>query len=196
MEAIYITVNGVPMTLKQYRAYKASKSPKKVIRKRKTFVTDKDIIKDISSEINALYKRVKVIESLKCFYNNGYRQWGTSFNFVVNIKDIRTPLVKFIMVAKEVTPMLQEIEMLSKKGSKSVFQIIENLAYKLDDVKISLKNLCDGVNKSEVVYGLSNRPCIYEKDRRLGLSILMARSHSALTEMDEIISRLKEMSVY
>lgn len=110
MEAIYITVNGIPMTAKEYRAYKASKSPKKAVRKRNNIVSDKDIIKGISSEINALYKRVKVIESLKCFYNNDYRQWGTNFTFVINIKDIRTPLVKFIIAAKKVTPLIKEIE--------------------------------------------------------------------------------------
>lgn len=195
MEAAYIIVNGVSMTQKEFKAYKASKCPKKAVRKRKIIVTDKDIIKGVSSEITSLYKRVKVIESLKCFYTNGYRQWGTSFNFVINIKDIRMPLVKYMMVAKEITPILEEIETLSKKGSKSVFQIIEKLTYKLDDVKTALKSLCDGVNKSEVIYGLSKRPCIYEKGKRLGLSILMARSSSALNEMDDIIEKMKVIAL-
>lgn len=195
MEAVYIIVNGVSMSKKEFKAYKASKCPKKAVRKRKTIVTDKDIIKGVSNEITSLYKRVKVIESLKCFYTNGYRQWGTSFNFVINIKDIRMPLVKFMIVAKEINPLLKEIEMLSKKGSKSVFQIIEKLTYKLDDAKTALKNLCDGVSKSEVIYGLSKRPCIYDKGRRLGLSILMARSSSALNEMDDIIEKMKVIAL-
>lgn len=196
MEAIYITINGIPMTAKEYRTYKASKRPKKAVKRRNNIISDKDIIKGISNEINALYKRMKIIESLKCFYNNGYRQWGTSFTFVINIKDIRNPLVKFIIAAKKVTPLIDEIELLSKKGSKSVFQIIEELTYKLDDVKTALVKLCEGVDKSEVVYGLAQRPCIYENGKRLGLSVLMSRAYFALSEIDEIISKMKDISKY
>lgn len=195
MTEIYVTIGGVPMTHAEYKAWKRAKcGGGKAVRAPRAESSERVMIKSLAEEIARLYSKVKVIESIQCFYRNGYSQWGNSFRMVVNINAIRKPMVMFMAAARKIKPYTEEIERLCKRGSKCVFQLIEKLSYMLDDVKIALQALCDGVRKSAVCYELYQQPCINERGKRLGLAVLMSRSERALADMDKIIGEVFEMS--
>lgn len=158
-----------------------------MVKKQTVMNGERLFIRSLADEIARLYKKVGIIESIQCFYRNGYSQWGNSFRIVVGIEAIRRPMVRFMAAARKINPLIKEIENLCKRGSKCVFQLIENLTYMLDDVRVALRELCEGVRKSSVLYGLATRPCICEKGKRLGLAVLMSRSEKALFDMDSII---------
>lgn len=187
----YIIVNGQKMTDAEFKKYAAERNAKSAKQPRKNHVyTTKDYIREISEQVDDMCHKLRILRSLESFYNNGYRQWGNSFKTVVSIEKIHKPLFGIVVTVNRMKPLVSEIETLGKRGSKGIFQDIEKLTYILQDIKVYMKNLYDGVKESEVLYGLSHRPCIYETGRRLGLQEIMYRMFTALNDIDKTIAAI------
>lgn len=183
-----VVVNGVTMTLKEWR---------KKTRKTKQVKKSKELsaIRLLPQEINFLMKEVKVIKSLGAYYDNGYKQWGRKCkDYVLNHRDMEIPFLQFRMRSKELFELSNEIEKLSKKNEKSVFQYIQKFAWKLEDCQKAMEELYKGVRKSGVIDHFANYEFINGTQRRLGLKILMIRSSKAIDALYSIIGQITDIS--
>lgn len=185
-----IVVNGVAMSLREYRkktrkAQKAKKVAKEI-----------SAIKLLPSEIKYLMKNVQVIKSLGAYYDNGYKQWGTKCrDFVLKHKDMEIPFLNIRMRSRELFAIAQDIERIAKEGDKAVFQYIEKFAWKLQDIQVAMEELCKGANKSQVMEHFAEYEFINGTKRRLGLRVLVKRSSKAIDELYQIIYKLSEISI-
>lgn len=181
----FILVNGVKMSLSEYRKQKRAKNP--TPNKKKTNIVSE--IKILSSDINSMVKKVKLIRSLSAYYDNAYRQWGKIGSIIINRKEIRLPFVQYRVKAREVDRTMAKIQELAKKNDRTIFAYFEKLSYLMDDISGCITNLMNGIRKSGVMTLHGNHECINGKDRRLGLNVLMSRTYSAIKDIEAIIKK-------
>ena len=185
-----INVNGVMMTLKEFRT--KSRNTQKAKKQAK----EMSAIKLLPTEINYLMKQVKVIKTLGAYYDNGYKQWGTKCrDYVINHNDMEIPFLNVRMRSRELMEIAKDIEKISKKGEKAVYQYVQKFAWKLEDVQKAMEQLCKGVRKSGVMEHLKDYEFINGTKRRLGLHILVVRSSKAIDDLYQIIYKLSDISV-
>lgn len=187
-----IFVNGVKMTISEWKAIhqqnKPTNKPKKV-QKQVTAITI------LPQEIKALLKGSKVVNSLAAYYQNGYRQWGNVHKDVINNRNINSPFVKFNIEARKTNLLIKEINHIAKHNSKSVYSYVRKLSWQIEDLQNALKALYDGVDKSQILYSpYSNSECINGKGRRLGLKILMFRAFDAMNSLDKTAKELQKIA--
>ena len=187
----YITVNGKKMLLSEYKKQVAASKPVKKTRKRKKRETEISIIPDI---IKSLMKNAGPIRSLAAYYDNAYHQWGRVAKEIINSKYISGPFVRFRDRERGMEKLLSQIHVASKKNDKSIYGIVEMLSWKVDELKTSMKDLYDGVKASGLLEVYYDKECINGTQRRLGLSILMARTSCSLNNMEEFIVQLKKIA--
>ena len=72
-DAEYIIVNGVRMSMDDYKKVIKEKKSKLKIKKPKKVLTEINLL---PSDIKEMMKKVKLIKSLSAYYDNGYKQWG------------------------------------------------------------------------------------------------------------------------
>lgn len=184
-----IFVNGVKMSISEWKAmHKQNKQPKKA-QKQVTAITI------LPQEIKALLKDSKVVNSLSAYYHNGYRQWGNIHNDVINNKDINSPFVRFNMEARKTNALIKEINHIASHNSKSVYSYVRKLSWQIEDLQNALKALYEGINKSEILYSpYANSECINGEGRRLGLKILMFRAFDAMNSLDKTAKELQKIA--
>lgn len=189
-----ILVNGTVMSTKDFKKMcatknKAIKAKKAATHKKKPTGTEITIL---PSDIKIMLRGAKVMTSLSAYYKHGYRQWGTICKEIINLKDISAPFVRYIISAKEVNNVINDINDIAKHNSKSVFAYVRKLSWKLEDVAKDMKALQDGINKSGVLNSpMQNHECINGTGRRLGLKILMARTDDAIKQLNTIVKNLQ-----
>lgn len=191
-----IEVNGQVMTIAEYKKMLAEKKKttgnKKTTRRNKKTPTEITIL---PKDIKIMLRGAKVMTSLSAYYKHGYRQWGTICKNILNLKEIQSPFVRYIMSAKAVNEVINEINDIAKHNSKSVFAYVRKLSWKLEDVAKDMKNLQDGVNNSGVLNSpIQTHECINGTKRRLGLNILMQRTDEAIKQLEVIVNNLQYMA--
>ena len=164
-DAEYIIVNGVRMSMDDYKKVIKEKKSKLNIKKPKKVLTEINLL---PSDIKEMMKKVKLIKSLSAYYDNGYKQWGNVAKFIINLDEIRKPFVLYRAKAREIQKTMEEISAISKRNDKSVFQYIRTLSYQLDDLCTQMDLLFKGVSRSGVVAHYANHECIVGCGRRLG----------------------------
>lgn len=189
MDANMVTVNGVTMSLKDYR--KIIRERKEAAHPKKKELTEINLL---SSDINTMMKKVKLIRSLSAYYDNAYRQWGTIARDIIKRKEINSPFVMYRVKARELNNTIDSISEIAKKNEKAIYQYIEKLSYQLDDLRICIDNLCKGISKSGVIQLHGDHECINGCGRRLGLQILVSRSWSAMCDINSIIRKCQNIS--
>lgn len=187
-----IVVNGVRMFVKDYRKMKRTKANegKKKTTKRKK-ASDMELM---SLDIQAMTKKVRLIKSLSAYYTNGYRQWGTIAKNIIQLEGIRKPFVHYNIKVKEMAQTLKEIEEISKRSEKAIYQYVEKLSYQLDDIRGYIDELCSNIIKSGVLEHHKDHECICGEGRRLGLKTLIGRSWGATMELNNIIRHCTNVS--
>ena len=182
-----ITVNGVTMSVKEFKQKYATK--KKRTPKQETEIT---LLPD---EIKFLMKGAKVMRSLSAYYKNGYRQWGNICKMVINLKEIQSPFIRYTMSARECDKVIKEINNIAKHNSKYVYAYVRKLAWRLEDASKDMKDLYEGINASGVLNSpLANHECINGEGRRLGLNVLMARTFCAIRDINDIVRKLQKIA--
>lgn len=186
-----IVVNGISMSMTEYRKQMKAKTakPKRRVKKQLTE------IQLLPNELTYLMKQVRVIKSLGAYYTNGYRQWGTKCrDYVLNLEETNIHFVRFQLRSEELMKIMQDIKKLAKLKEKAIYQYVEKFAYKLDDIKEQMQALCNGVKQSRVIEQFKDYEFINGQGRRLGLKILMIRTSKAIDEIDVIINRLSDIT--
>lgn len=187
----FIIVNGEKMTMKEFRKRVKEKNPqpkKKKVAKTYTEITI------LPSDIHQMMNQVKLIRSLSAYYDNGYRQWGTIAKRILNLKEIRTPFVHFRIKVREIDRMIADINNLSKKNSKDVYDFVRRFSYLLEDVTDCINELSNAVSKSGIISVHEKHECISGNGKRLGLKVLISRTYSATQDLKRIIKRLQDIA--
>ena len=184
-----IIVNGVSVSLKEYR--KSMKAKACVKKTKKVNTSQTSSIKLLPKDISKMMSKVKLIKSLNAYYDNGYRQWGNICKRILNLKEIRTPFVQFRVKARELDALMCSINEISKKGSKDVYDFVRRLSYILEDMSDCINDLGTAVSKCELVTIHHDHECINGNGRRLGLKVLISRTYSSTQELKKIVNNLQ-----
>lgn len=181
-----VLVNGVLMSVKEYKSMMREKLGIKAETKKNTKkgITE---IQLLSEDITNMYNKLKLMKSLTAYYDNAYRQWGTIANNILQHGRIQPYFVKYRCKIREINETLSSLETASKRNSKMVFHYMEKLSYQLDDIRDIINNLCFGISKSGVMEQYKDHECINGCNRRLGLKIIMSRSWGAIKELNKLI---------
>jgi hypothetical protein len=145
-----ITVNGVVMSLAEYKASKkalsAEKKSKKTRKSPKVIISDVTIHKDIttiSADVERLVKSAAPFKSLSTFYRHAYRSYG-----VVSEK-IMKPYMRLYTFYQskwiEVENCINVMHECSKGKETEVYDFAIQLSWKVDDLKTALNQLIEKV---------------------------------------------------
>ena len=149
----------------------------------------------LPSHIKRIVANIKTIKSLSAYYDHAYRQWGNiAKEHVIEHPMISHDFVLFRAKAKEMAELQDRIAEYGKKNEKDVFQIIEKLAYKVDDLTALMISLAHSVEESHVCDTFKDKEFINGQGRRLGLSILMTRTLLSLNDMEKLFKELQTLS--
>lgn len=187
-----IVVNGVSMSAADWKKSK-EKQGKKPMKKR-TQVSSARELGDVSQEVESMIKGLTQLKSLVAYHDHAYRQWGTIANEIFSIKGIHTNLCKIAIATREIDELLQKIQKFSKLGEKSVFQYLEKLSWKFDDVKTAIRSLNKYVRESSVCQRFKGHECINGQGRRLGLQTIINNSYKTLDKLEDGINRLNKIA--
>lgn len=183
-----IYVNGVKMTLKEFKSkFNSAKKPK---RSKK----EKTEIQKMPSSIKALVRNAGPIKSLAAYYDNGYKQWGRIAKTIIELPQIYPNFLSFRTKAYDLSKIINDITVIGKHDEKAIFGYIQKLSWKLDDIKNAMNSLYKGVCESGVLEHFADRECINGTKRRLGLSILMDRTFLSIDKMSETIAELNKIA--
>lgn len=180
-----IIVNGKVYTQSEYKKYLKEKGiikPKKKVKKELTDIQNQTI------DIKGLMREARLLKSFDAYYHNGYRQWGRIAKDVIHgNEDIRKPFVRFVAKYDEVEAIMNELEKIGMKSEKAVYQYMETLGYRLDDIIEILKDLSHAISRNDILGRFGNHKFVNETGRRLGLRELMSRVCNAVCKMQMII---------
>ena len=181
-----VLVNGVLMSVKEYKSMMREKLGIKAETKKNTKkgITE---IQLLSDDITNMYNKLKLMKSLTAYYDNAHKQWGNIVNNILQHGRIQPYFVKYRCKIREINETLSSLEIASKRNSKMVFHYMEKLSYQLDDIRDIINNLCFGISKSGVMEQYKDHECINGSNKRLGLKIIMSRSWGAIKDLNKLI---------
>lgn len=188
----YIYINGVKMTYAEYK--KQLKAKEKAKKEEKKTKRAQALIRQLPPYIDSMIKHIKVLKSLSAYYDNGYRQWGIVARDIINNPLIKSSFLKYRIRTREMNTILEDIRKIGGKNEKNVFQYIEKLSYKIDDMRTEICNLSQGVYDSRVCEFYKDKECINGNGRRLGLKVLMRKAYTSMSKIDELIKELNQIA--
>ena len=144
----YIIVNGNKVLLKDFLAAKrAAKKVKKV--KNKCIVkneTQHKEITELQKDVEDLVKKVTPFKSLQVFYEHSYRSYGNVSEQLFKI--IGREFTKFRSKYRDVEKILDTINDCAKKKETCAYDMLNQLAWKVDDMKLALNDLVNKVKET------------------------------------------------
>jgi len=181
-----IIVNGVEMTMKEY----CKLHPRK---RKTTKVANIRTIKMLPMHIKDMMKQVKVLKSLVAYHEHGYRQWGRIATEILNMRDIKTPFAQVVIKTKQAERLVKKIDTIAKSNDYDVFQYVNQLQMRLEELTTQLTWLVNGITSSHITKYYKDHECINGEGKRLGLRILCIRSQKAIGELEVICQKLWDM---
>lgn len=182
-----IVVNGVKMTLAEYKASKKVAKPKKKKAKPKEMGV-------VASEIEGMLKSMTALKSIQVYKNHAYRSWGTIANEILAYRGISKPMNLYCVKYRELMSLLEDVQKIAKRNESTVFQYIDKMAWKLDDMRININDMIKAINESGVCQRFKNHEAINGKGRQLGLGTITIKSLKTMQSIDNAIKRLKEIA--
>jgi hypothetical protein len=186
-----VVVDGKTYTMTQYKnmlkkakaANNAEAKPKKKkAKKEENF---------IESEIKRIMQPITTLKSLSAYYDNAYRQWGKIGNEILENRHVRPHFVHYRVNVSELERLIDSIT--QYKNERAVFQYIEKLIWKIEDIKELIVNIMEGAKKSGYLQAYKNHEAINGKGRRLGLQTLANKSLKTIGQMEDAIEKLKKI---
>lgn len=166
----YITVNGVTMTIAEFKKSKrpAKSTKKRVRRTGETAIvgTDHKEVSVLAAEVEKLIKTAAPFKSLSVFYGHAYRSYGVVSEEIM--KPYRKEYVAYQSKYREVERIINIMHECGKRKENEIYDFAIQLAWKLDDMKIALNKLIEKVRDNrEVTIRLFKGQPVYE-GRMLG----------------------------
>lgn len=184
-----VVINGVKMSLKEYKkSIKSKMTPKKKEKKEKT------VFSEMSDTIKKVIREAKVIKSLAAYYDNGCRQWGHKVEEIIfNNKYIKKPFGSFRVSTRELMRLVSEIEKMSSKKDSCIFEYVDSLRYKMMDIEEEMVKLNKAITMSDVCDTYQHEKFINERGRRLGLKTLLINANIAVYKLKDAILNIESM---
>ena len=186
----YMIVNGTKVLISEWRKEQRAKNKAKKRTKRVTSITI------LPSEIKAMLKEVRVLKSFVAYHEHGYKQWGLIAKNIMNLREIKDPFNNVVASTKQAIRLVNKINTIAKKNDSDVFQYVQKLSWKLDEVAEQLDTLTYGITTSGCLRQFADHECISGVGKRLGLKILTQRSVKAVRELGVIAKRLDNKVTY
>ena len=183
---ITITTAEGTITISEKEWKKQNRKPTK----RNTKIVNTKTIKQIPIEVKNLMKQVKVLKSLVAYKENGYKQWGRIANDIMNMRGVKMPFEQVVIKTKQAERLIKKIDTIAKANDYDVFQYVNQLQLRLEELTTELNLLVNGINASHVTKVFKDHEAINGEGRRLGLRILCLRSRKAVDELEIICQRL------
>lgn len=200
-ETDYIIVNGVKMTIEDWKKSVLEKQKErrgkkrflKIEKPKKEVKTKKEVV-EVAEEIENLLKPITTLKSLAAYYDHAYKQWGTIGKQILEHHKIRPHFVFYRAALRDLEKLLDDIQMMSKKNEKAAYQFVEKTAWKAEDIKIHINNIMNGAAESGLLDAYKEHECINGKDRRLGLRTLVNKSLKSVSQLEDAIEALKKIA--
>jgi len=196
----YILVDGVKMTIKEWKISVAEKQKTRRGKKRfldlkpkKTKKKEKEI-SIVAEQIEKMLKPMITLKSIKVYKNHAYRSWGTIANEILAHRGISKPMSQYCVNLGELNKLVENIQEMAKKNEKAAYQYVEKMAWKLDDMKQDILNIIKGVENSGVCERFKDHEAIYGEGRQLGLRTVVVKALKTIGELEGVIARLKEIA--
>jgi hypothetical protein len=197
----YIVVDGVKMTIKQWKAMVAEKQKERKGKKRFLKAEKKpkkeEKVKEIDAialEIESMLKQMGTLKSVQVYRTHAYRSWGTIANEILSYHGIRKPMTAYCVKFGELYELLTEIQKMAKNNEKAAYQYVEKMAWKLDDMKLNITDMMKAVNESEVCIRFKNHEAINGKGRQLGLGTIVTKCYKTIGQIESTINDLKRIA--
>lgn len=200
-ETDYIIVNGVKMTIEDWKKSVLEKQKErrgkkrflKIEKPKKEVKTKKEVV-EVAEEIENLLKPITTLKSLAAYYDHAYKQWGTIGKQILEHHKIRPHFVFYRAALRDLEKLLDDIQMMSKKNEKAAYQFVEKTAWKAEDIKIHINNIMSGAAESGLLDAYKTHECINGKGRRLGLRTLANKSLKSVSQLEDAIEALKKIA--
>ena len=192
MNEVFVTINGVDMTEKEYKAYRKEKlgaTTKKARNKQAS-----DSVTSLKGDILAMVKPLALFKSLLSYRTNAYRQWGTIADTIMENPFISSPFCRLCINIRKYNEILGEIESLSSRADKDCYMFVERLSWVIEDIIAECENLNKGVIRSGVYQQFGSHEAINGNGRRLGLRTLMRRISDTSVKAIAINSELQTIA--
>lgn len=186
-----IIVNGVKMTLREYKALRKSKETVKKPTKRKNTVKE---ISAVAIEVENMLKQMSTLKSVQVYKNHAYRSWGTIANEILSYYGIRKPMAEYCVRFGELNALLGDIQKMAKRNEKAAYQYVDKMAWKLDDMKTNIIDMMKAVEESEVCKRFKNHEAINGKGRQLGLGTIIDKCLNTIGQVENTIEELKKIA--
>ena len=141
-----------------------------------------------------MLKAMSVLKSIQVYKNHAYRSWGTIANEILSYRGISKPMTMYCVRYGEMNTLLTDIQKMAKRSETSVFQYIEKMAWKLDDMKTNIKEMMAAVNESGVCQRFKTHEAINGRGRQLGLGTVIEKAYKAMNDIENAIERLKKIA--
>lgn len=181
-----IEVDGIKMSMSQYKAYKAKKTKENKIKERNS-----KIIPHLPEFINNSLKSIKLLKTIHSYYRNAYRQWGIVGKEVIEHPCLNHYFVMYVAKYNDIVKNINTIVKIGKSNDKDIYQYIEKLAYNVDDLKNIIDKLSDGIIESQLLINLSlkDKEVINGCGRRLGLQTICSRVFDCTVKLTDTIKK-------
>lgn len=192
-ESCTIVIGGKKMTMSQYQQMLKEKQSKdkKNNKKKKKQANEGDVV---LFNVEKVIKPMTILKSFSAYYDNAYRQWGTIAKTILEHHKIRQPFIYYRVALREMDSLIADIKKICKSNEKTIYQYVDKVTWKLDDIKGHLNNIIDGARESGVLDLYKDKECINGKDKRLGLNTLAHKSFKAITQLENAIKTLKNIA--
>lgn len=187
----FVVVNGVRMTQSEYRKQLKAKGvikPKAKVKKQPTEIMLQ------AEQIDKMISKAKTLYSFIAYKRHGYRQWGTIVNTIMAIEGIRKPYIRYVAKYYDIQNLLKQIKDCGKRNEKALYGYLEDLSYRLYDIYDILLEVSKGVSRSGILDRYANEKCIFETGRRLGMKVLLSKTHETCTDILRIATTCGDFS--
>lgn len=191
-----ICIGGKTYTMAAYRQMLREKKQaegKTTKTKRKKKAAPKEVSM-MAEEVEKLIKPLSVLKSVQVYRNHAYRSWGTIANEILSYKGISKPMAMYCVRFGELNTLVADIQHMAKRNEKAIYQYIEKVAWKLDDMKTNIIEMIRAANESEVCQRFKDHEAIYGKGRQLGLATVIEKCLKAIGQLEDVIKELKKIA--
>ena len=197
-----VTYNGREVTKAQKRALKAAETRRKnaELRKQRDTYTRECILPSVLEHIESTRKSVRCLKTIWSFYENGYRQWGTIFNQMLEFyPKLNGALVRYHSKYNEILDTQTELEKMIKRNkcNKSFFGLARTFGYQMFSLVDIISELSDAICKERItdspLYS-DHEMIVGAKDgRRKGLIHIVSNTFSMVSTTTKNLVELSKM---
>lgn len=195
-----IVVNGVKMTLTEYRkrqraanASARAKERKKPVQRQPRDADMREIV-CVSDTISRMLRPMTILKSFSAYYDNAYKQWGTISRDILQNRKIRPHFVHYRAAMRELDELLAEVQKCARRNEKAAYQFVERISWKLEDISELIGKIMKGAHDSGVLEIYGQHEAINGKGRRLGLQTLVCKAHKAIQQLRDITDECRKIA--